>query len=295
MKIVNLKKTINKKVVLQDISFEFNPGEITGLIGRNGTGKTTLFRTISNYYQKDAGQILIDGQSLDSNLLLREKIFYLDDQFNFLSSQTPKTLEFYYKELYATFDSEKYFSLLKKYQFEINYKISNYSKGFQALYKVILAFSCNAQYYILDEPFDGLDLIIRKKVITLILNEVSLNQCGVIISSHNLLELENIIDRALIIQNGSITKNFNLHTIDRNFKKMQMVFKKKDIPKIIKDNCKIIQIQGRVLIGIFEQLDEQLYENILALNPVLFEEVPMSLEDLFSSQFTDETDYQLFN
>ena len=295
MKIKQLKKVINKKIILDDINFELNPGEIIGLVGRNGTGKTTLFRTMAEYYKKDGGDILIDNQSLTENQLLKEQLFYIDDQFNYLASQTPKTLEFYYKELYSAFDSEKYYSLLKKYQFDINYKISNYSKGFQALFKVILAFSCQARYYILDEPFDGLDLIIRKKVITLILNEVSVNRCGVIISSHNLLELENIIDRALIIQNGSITKEFNLETINRDFKKIQMVFRKKDIPKLVKDNCKIIQVQGRVLIGIFESLDEQLYEEILALDPVLFDEVQMNLEDLYSSQFTDESDYQLFN
>lgn len=295
MKVLNLKKSIQNNTILKDISFTLNEGEIIGLIGRNGAGKTTLFRTLTNYYKKDSGDCLIKDDSIYKNSQLKETIFYLDEQNNFLQHHTPNSVEHYYKELYSTFDTEKYNSLLKKYEINVNLKIGKYSKGIQALYKVILAFSCNAKYYIFDEPFDGLDLIIRKKVISLILNEVIINQCGVLISSHNLLELENIIDRAIILQNGIITKSFNLLEIKKDIKKIQMVFKKKNIPSIVKNNCQIIQVHGRVVVGIFENLTDELYEAILEKEPVLFEEVPVSLEDLFSSQFTDESDYQLFN
>ncbi|MEG0549940.1 MAG: ABC transporter ATP-binding protein [Vagococcus sp.] len=295
MKVIHFKKMINNKAVLNDISFSLKKGEIVGLIGRNGAGKTTLFRTITNFYKKDSGDCLIDNQSIYQSPALKESIFYLDEKNNFLEHHTPATIKQYYQELYSTFDSEKYTSLLKKYDLDISFIIGKNSKGVQALYKLILAFSCQASYYILDEPFDGLDLIIRKKVISLILNEVTINQCGILISSHNLLELEHIIDRAIVLQDGEIKKSFNLHEIRDNVKKIQMVFKKKNVPSIVKDNCQIIQVNGRVIIGIFENLTDELYESILEKDPVLFEEVPLTLEDLFSSQFTSESDYQLFN
>lgn len=295
MKVIHFKKMINNIAVLNDISFSLKKGEIVGLIGRNGAGKTTLFRTITNFYKKDSGDCLINNQSIYQSPALKESIFYLDEKNNFLEHHTPATIKQYYQELYSTFDAEKYASLLKKYDLDINFIIGKNSKGVQALYKLILAFSCQASYYILDEPFDGLDLIIRKKVISLILNEVTINQCGILISSHNLLELEHIIDRAIVLQDGEIKKSFNLHEIRDNVKKIQMVFKKKNVPSIVKDNCQIIQVNGRVIIGIFENLTDELYESILEKDPVLFEEVPLTLEDLFSSQFTSESDYQLFN
>lgn len=295
MKFSHLSKSIQKYPVLKDISFSLNKGEIVGLVGRNGTGKTTLFRTITNFYQKDSGDVLIDSVSIYQKTDLKETIFYLDDQYNFLNNQSPKTIESYYSELYQYFDHEKYVGLLKKYKFDMDLSIDRNSKGTQALFKVILAFSCHANYYILDEPFDGLDLIIRKKVISLILNEVSINQASVLISSHNLLELENIVDYVLFLQDGMISRTYNLEEIKERTKKVQMVFKKKEIPSIVKENCQIIQIQGRVIIGIFEQLEDELYEAILATDPVLFEEVPLTLEDLFSSRFTSEIDYQLFH
>ncbi len=295
MKVINLKKTIKDFQVLENVSFSLNPGEIVGLVGRNGTGKTTLFRTITNFYQKDSGDVTIGNSSIYQNTQLKESLFFLDEQYNFLGNQSPKTIEFYYKELYESFDSEKYMSLLNKYDLDINLQINRHSKGTQALFKVILAFSCHARYYILDEPFDGLDLIIRKKVIALILNEVSLNQASILISSHNLLELENIVDRILILQDGIINKTYNLQEIKKETKKIQMVFRKKEIPNIVKENCRIIQVHGRVIVGIFENLSDELYEEILSKDPVLFEEVVITLEDLFSSQFTAESDYQLFN
>lgn len=295
MKISHLNKTIGKQTILKDISISLKKGEIVGLVGRNGAGKTTLFRTITDFYQKDAGDISIDNESIYQKIELKETIFYLDDQYNFLNNHSPNTIEIYYSELYQYFDHEKYIGLLKKYQLDMNLTIDRYSKGAKALFKVILAFSCHAEYYILDEPFDGLDLIIRKKVISLILNEVSINQVSVLISSHNLLELEDIVDHILFLQDGIISKSYNLQKIKEKTKKVQMVFKKKEIPTLVKNNCQIIQVQGRVIIAIFENLDNDLHEAILAKNPVLFEEVPLTLEDLFSSHFTSEIDYQLFH
>lgn len=295
MRIVDLKKEVNGKTVIENVSFQLNMGEITGLIGRNGSGKTTLFRTISNLYLKDSGDVFVDQHSLYNYPVYREKIFYLDEQYHFLTNQTPKKIEAYYKALYSGFDSEKFTSLLTKYELDPKQKINQYSKGNRALFNMILAFSSQATYYLFDEPFDGLDIIIKKKVITLLLHEVSYNQCSVIISSHNLVELEHLIDHAIILHEGKIYKDFDLVDIKLVTKKFQLVFQKKEVPAIIRKNAKIIQVHGRVLIAVFEKMTDELFEEILSYDPVLFEEVPLTLEDIFSSQFVDEADYQLFN
>lgn len=295
MRVVKLKKALGKKETLNDVSFELKNGEITGLIGRNGSGKTTLFRTMSGIYNKDEGDVFINKQSLRTFPELKEQLFYLDERYHFLGNQTPKRIEGYYQEFYSSFDSEKYYSLLLKYKLDETLKINQLSKGNQALFKMILAFSSQARFYLFDEPFDGLDIIIKKKVMGLLLNEVSTKHCAIMISSHNLIELEDVIDHALFLKDGQIKKDFYLEDIKSVTKKYQMVFQKKEIPALIRNNCHIIHVHGRVLIGIFDKMTDDLYEEILAINPVLFEEVPVTLEDIFSSHFIDEADYQLFN
>ena len=153
---------------------------------------------MTEIYLKDEGDVFIDQHSIYTNSVLKEKLFYLDDSFNFLNTQTPKQIEIYYQSFYPCFNSEKYYGLLEKYHFDLTKKIHRFSKGNLALFKIILAFSTQSEYYLFDEPFDGLDIIIKKAVIGLLIHEISLNQCGIMISSHNLTELEDLIDHALI-------------------------------------------------------------------------------------------------
>lgn len=295
MKITGLAKTIEKKLVLSDISFQLVPGEIVGLVGRNGTGKTTLMRTITNYYLPDAGTVAIDGESLVENLTLREQVFYLDGQHHFLNNLTPVEIANYYQTTYDQFDLEKYYSLLSKNKLSLKHKFQNYSKGMQGLFRMILAFSTGATYILLDEPLDGLDIIVKKQVIRLLVNEVSINQRGILISSHNLNELENLADRVLILKNNQIINDYHLEDIREHTKKIQMVFASKQIPAIVKDHCTILQVRGRVIIALFNELTPSLEKEIQAIQPVLFEELPLSLEDLFASNLTEETDYVLFD
>lgn len=294
MKIDKLYKTIDDYPVLDDISFELKPGEIIGLFGRNGAGKTTLFRVIHNIYKKESGSITINSQPLEDNPDVREQLFYLDEHFNILANQTPESVSVLYQQLYSTFDTEKFNSLLLKHHLDPKKRISAYSKGMQALFKMILAFSTNARYYLLDEPFDGLDIIVRKQVIQLVLNEVSIHQYSVLISSHNLSELELIVDRALILQKNTIIKEYDLTRLRETTRKYQLVLKKKQVPHFIKEEAKIIQVQGRVLILIIDNMTDDFHQRICDLEPVLFEELSVNLEDLFAANFTEELDYQLF-
>lgn len=166
MRIVNLSKEVNGKTIIDEVSFQLKLGQITGLIGRNGSGKTTLFRTISNLYIKDKGDVFVNKHSLYEHPIYREQLFYLDEQFHFLTNQTPGKVCQVYKELYSHFDTEKFFSLLEKYQLDPKQKINQYSKGNRALFNMILAFSSQAKFYLFDEPFDGLDMIIKKRSLT---------------------------------------------------------------------------------------------------------------------------------
>lgn len=293
MKIDHLQKKIENKSVLKDISFELGVGEIIGLIGRNGEGKTTLFRTIANHYIKDGGDIYIDNQNIEEHLVKKEKIFYLDTQYTFFNNMKPIKIGEYYHLFYSEFDFERYQALIETYRLPAQTPFKRYSKGMQGLLRIILAICSNCPYILLDEPFDGLDIIVKKQVIRLVLDEISDQTRSVIISSHNLQELDYLIDRALILKNGEIIQDYKLDDARETIKKIQMLFSDHSLPELIKNNSTIIQIRGKVVVGIFENLTEELLAQINELNPLLFEELPISLEDLFTVNLTHEFDYDL--
>lgn len=295
MLVKNISKTIDNQLILDNINFELNKGEILGIIGRNGVGKTTLFRSIANHYLLDQGTILIDGKNIEVNREMYENLFYLDNQTNPIMTMNLIGIGKFYQKIYSEFDQEKYMKLIENHQLPKNKSYRQFSKGMQGLFNIILGISSNAQVLILDEPFDGLDVIVKKQVMKLLLNEISLSQKSILISSHNLVELETLLDRALILKNGKIVNEYQLEEVKGSMKKVQMVFKDKKIPEVIKKNAEILSVQGRVVIGLFKEITPVLREEINQIEPVLFEEIPITLEDLFSANLTDEQDFQLFN
>ncbi|MDH6365749.1 ABC-2 type transport system ATP-binding protein [Enterococcus sp. PF1-24] len=292
MKIAQLNKSINQQSILKDISFEISTGEIIGLIGRNGSGKTTLFRTMAGHYLLDSGEITIENQSITENIALQKEIFYLDTQYNFLSQYSLLKMAHFYQTIYPNFDLQRLLALVQQQQLPLKKSYRSMSKGMQGLFNIILALCSNATYLFLDEPFDGLDVIIRKKAIRLVLESMENGEQSVIISSHNLNELENLVDRALLLKDNQITRDYRLEDTRSQARKIQMVFKKKGIPTIVKENSKLITVNGRVVTVIFENFTEELENRIKAYEPLLFEELPLSLEDLFEANLSKETDYQ---
>lgn len=289
MKLEHVTKIIDGKTILSDINFSLDKNELVGLIGRNGSGKTTLFRTIAGEYQLDDGELLIDNQRLDQFPEQKGKIFYIDEKENFLSAYSLKKINHFYRFAYPNFDQDLFIELMQTHGLPLQFSYKRMSKGMQGLYKMILAIATNAPYLLLDEPFDGLDVIIRKKVIGLLLENFSENNRTAVIASHNLYELENIIDRALIIKGQTIEKDYRLEQMREQAKKIQFVFKGKKVPELIKQQSKLVHRQGRVIVALFENYTEELAIQIRALDPLVFEELPLSLEDLFEANLNHES------
>lgn len=283
MIVQGLTKTINQKTVLQDITFELLSNEIVGLIGRNGSGKTSLFRLIAGHYLPDAGDILIHDQSIYRHSIVKEQIFFIDEKENFLKNYSLKKINTFYQLSYSTFDQDLFLQLMQQHDLPLQASYRQLSKGMQGLFQMILAISSNAPYLLLDEPFDGLDVIVRKQVIGLLLEHLSENNRTALIASHNLNELESLIDRALLLKDNKINKDYRLEHMRENAKKIQLVFKTKKIPAIVKENSKLIDFQGRVITAVFEHYTPELAAKIQEHNPLVFEELPLSLEDLFEA------------
>uniref|UniRef100_UPI00403F7AAE ATP-binding cassette domain-containing protein n=1 Tax=Candidatus Enterococcus willemsii TaxID=1857215 RepID=UPI00403F7AAE len=289
MKLCHVTKKIDKQTILEDINFELATNEIVGLIGRNGSGKTTLFRTISGQYYTDGGEITITHDNLEINPHDRQEIFYIDEKENFLSHYSLKKINQFYRTAYPRFDQDLFLQLIQEHQLSLNLNYKRMSKGMQGLFQMILAIASNATYLLLDEPFDGLDVIVRKKVIGLLLENLSDTKRTALIASHNLNELEHIIDRALILKGNTITQDYHLEELREHAKKIQMVFKTKKVPDIIKQNSKALNFQGRVVTALFERFTPELEKEIKELDPILFEELPLTLEDLFEANLSQET------
>jgi ABC-2 type transport system ATP-binding protein len=290
MIIKNLSKKIASHPILNEVQLTIPKGVICGIVGRNGSGKTTLFRTIVGHYQSDAGEVLIEGKNICIDPIMKEKIFYVDTQFHPLDFMTPIIIGEYYNLLYHSFDLESYQQMIQKYQLP-NRRFQQYSKGMQGLLLVILAYCSNCDYLILDEPLDGLDVIIRKEATDLLLDAVSEGTRSIILSSHNLAELEKLVDQVAFLKNGRISHTVHLENEKQLTKKVQFVLRQKVIPEIIKQRGTILSVQGRVVCVVFKEYTAELAEQVATLNPVLIEELPLSLEDLFIEEFSHQ-DYE---
>ena len=288
MKVMKLSKMIEGKQILNDVHFELKANEIVGLIGRNGSGKTTLFRTLTVQYLPDKGEIELDGISLLTATQSKSELFYIDEAENFLAPYTLKTINQFYRTAYPNFNQDLFLTLTGSHQLPFHVNYHGLSKGMQGLFNMILAISSNARFLLLDEPFDGLDVIVRKDVIGLLLEHISDNQRTALIASHNLNELENLADRVLLLKNQTIIKDYRLEEMRESAKKIQMVFKTKKIPSLVKEHSRLLTIQGRVITAIFEDFNQDLANKIQTLQPVLFEELPLSLEDLFEANLKEK-------
>lgn len=288
MKVQNLSKIIDQKEILRDIQFELTIGEIVGLVGRNGSGKTTLFRTMNSHYLADSGEIILQGTNLLEDPQYKNELFFIDEKENFFNPYSLKKIAAFYQLSYPKFDLDFFTKLIHAYQLPLNRSYQRLSKGMQKLFLLILAMSSKATYIFLDEPFDGLDVLVKKQMIELLLDAVGNQPISILISSHQLNELEPIIDRVMLLSQHTITQDYQLEALREHARKLQLVFKGKEIPEIVKQNSKAISIQGRVIVALFENYSDELAEKIKALEPLVMEELPIQLTDVFQANLRNE-------
>jgi len=290
-----LNKQIDHQATLDQISFEIQPGQIVGVIGRNGVGKTTLFRTINGQYLADVGTVLVDDQDIANQPELRTQLCFIDPLANFFRGTTIKQIQWYYQNAYSDFDNEKFEGLLTRYGLTTNQKLRHFSKGTFGLFTIILSVATQATYLFLDEPLDGLDVLTRKNILGILIDEVADGKRSILIASHNLAELEGVIDRALMLKDGQIVNDYQLETMRSNARKLQLVYRDKQIPAVVRELGRIVHVSGRVIVVVFEDYTETVQAQLAATDPVFQEELPLSLTDLFLANLTDQTDFEVLS
>lgn len=234
IKITNISKTYPSSGVksLDDINLKIESGSILGLVGTNGAGKSTLLRILSGVYRPDCGSILIDGMGVFDNRVLKQKISYLaDDHFFFKSTNLIQTSEFY-KRFYPDFSDEYFKKLTTNFGLNPKRPLNTFSKGMLRQCEVILALSTMPAYLLCDETFDGLDPLMRGYAKRELMAYVAEHGATVILSSHNLYELEDLCDHIALIDNGKLVIDRSLDDIKDNIFRYQIVIE--NAPKVFK-------------------------------------------------------------
>lgn len=279
--------------ILDNISFSLDRGKILGIVGPSGVGKTSLIRGIVGIYKGTSGSLIFDGEDVYDNPEVKRKIAFVPDEHSSFYLITLKEILNYYKSIYSNFDEDKFYKINKIFKIPLNKRFLQLSKGMKMRVNLMIAFSLNCELLVLDEPTSGLDPILKEKVLKIIMNEVYSKEKSVIISSHNLGELERICDEILILNNGKIEYHNSLENIKRNIKKIQVAF---DMP-VYEEDLNIdgifsISQVGRVFTIITESYDDALKEKLNKFNPLFIEEIDLSLEEVFIHRLEGECDYE---
>ncbi len=225
LKCVNLNKNYGKKQALKNVNLSVNSGKIIGLLGKNGTGKTTLIKLINDLLTADSGEILVNGGGI--GVESKEVIAYLPERTYLDKSMTVEATVKYFSEFYDNFDPEKAKKLLKDLGLDINQKLNKMSKGMQEKVQLVLVMSRKANLYILDEPLGGVDPATRDYILDTILSNFN-EGASVIISTHLIADIERILDEVIFIDNGEIVltsdcdqlRNKENSSIDEIFRRM---------------------------------------------------------------------------
>lgn len=275
LQINDIHKSYGEKHVLNGISFSVEKGKVTSLIGRNGSGKTTMLEILSRIISQDGGFISIDDKKIDEDITLQQNIAFLPDRFDlFKYSNAMRIMEFY-EIIYPNFDREFVKTELTKLKISPKMDVRNLSKGQSALLGLVVILATGADYILLDEILDGIDVVNRRKVIEYVLDATAAGR-AVLISSHSLDELESISDTAIYISlDGS------LQAVDQslNLNKFQIVLKE-TLKEEDREKLFITGEIGRVITILTEDSFEEVQKK-LKTEIIQHDIIPVKYEDVF--------------
>ena len=272
----NVTKTFGGFTALSDLSMHVPKGAVYGLVGPNGAGKSTAIRLLTGVYRPDAGTITMDGQPVYENPAVKTRMCYIPDEIFFFPAATLEEMRKYYKGFYPHFNDELFDKLYEVFQLPKKTQLRRFSKGMQKQAAFHLSICTRPDVMILDEPVDGLDPVMRRQVWSLILSDVAQHETTVLISSHNLRELEDICDHVGIMDKGKMLLERSLASMQGNTVKLQIVG---DAPKGL--DILHTGTSGRLQTLVVRGTPEEITAKVSANNPAYFDVLPLSLEEIF--------------
>jgi ABC-2 type transport system ATP-binding protein len=256
-------------------------GSVYGLVGPNGAGKSTVIRHLTGIYRQDSGEVRLGGEEVWENPALKAKIAAIPDDWYYFNQSSIRDMMRFYRGFYPSFSMERYEKLKEVFEIDEKKTIRRLSKGMQKQVAFWLALSCMPDYLILDEPVDGLDPVMRRQVWSLMMGDVSERGTTVLVSSHNLRELEDVCDHVGIMDHGKVLLERSLAQLQDNMVKLQVVFP--DGMEEVPADLPVLHASriGRIHTLIMRMNAQEATERLAAYRPLLVDAVPLTLEEIF--------------
>lgn len=276
----NVIKEFDGFRALDDMSMTVPTGAVYGLVGPNGAGKSTIIRHLTGIYRQDAGEITIDGAPVFENPEVKSRIAYIPDDIFYYANASIREMMDFYRSIYPLFDAERFKKLADVFGLDPKRQMRRLSKGMQKQAAFWIAVSLRPEILILDEPVDGLDPVMRRRIWSIIMADVAENGTTVLVSSHNLRELEDVCDSVGIMNKGKIMIERSLNELQENIVKIQLALPDgESLPEgldiLHKSNT------GRLQSLIMHGTQEELTEKLQSAHPLFIDAVPLTLEEIF--------------
>ena len=278
----DLVKTFDGFAALRGATLTVPKGAVYGLVGPNGAGKSTLLRHITGVFRQDSGEVLVNGVPVYENRHVKENIVSIPDDWFYYNQSTIREMAALYAGLYPRFDWERFERLRELFQLPEKKTIRRMSKGMQRQAAFWITISCLPEYLVLDEPVDGLDPVMRRQVWQVLLDDVAARGTTVLLSSHNLRELEDVCDHVGIMDRGKVLLERTLSDLQDNTVKIQVAYKTAEEPTLPAE-LQILHHSrvGRVHTYIMRGNSEEICRRMQITDPVLLEAIPLTLEEIF--------------
>ncbi|WP_077213513.1 ABC transporter ATP-binding protein [Bacillus dakarensis] len=288
IKFEQVSKKFEDAEAVENVSITINKGSIYGLLGSNGAGKTTLLKLLSGIYTQDKGTVTVDGEPVYEQKKIKSSLFFIPDHPFFFSQYTITHMGQFYKSVYQNWNENRFQQLIKSFEIDPKKKLHKYSKGLQRQAAFILALSTMPDLLILDEPMDGLDPVVRKNIKSLIIDDVAEREMTVLISSHNLREVEDICDSVGILHKGKMLMEKDLDDLKSDTHKIQIAFKN-GVPDGVFNGVRVLhqEERGSVLISIVRGDSDKILSKVNEFKPILLDILPLTLEEIFIYEMED--------
>ena len=287
----HLTKYFEARKILDDLCLHVPRGAVYGLIGPNGAGKTTLIRHLVGIYRPNDGCVKVGGAPIYENPVCKQTIAYVPDEIFYFEYSNVRDMMKFYAEHYPKFDMEKCRKLMEALSIDEKRAFRKLSKGMQKQVALLFAICIRPEVMILDEPIDGLDPVMRRQIWSLVMQDVAEFGTTVLVSSHNLRELEDVCDHVGILHRGKLLLERSLHELQENIVKVQAAFEG-EMPQELETlhTSKLGRVETLIVRGDRQSIEQKL----VAAKPIFFDMLPLSLEEVFIYELGG-VDYEIKN
>ena len=278
----NVVKSFDGFRALDGLTMTVPKGAVYGLVGPNGAGKSTIIRHLAGIYRQDSGEVLLDGQPVYEDPAVKQRMTVIGDDWYYFPQANIREMARFFAGLYPAFSWERYEKLKQVFPLDEKMMLRRMSKGMQKQAAFWLTVCCMPEYLILDEPVAGLDPVMRRQVWSLLLGDVAERGTTVLVSSHNLRELEDVCDHVGILNKGRVLLERSLSDLQDNTVKLQVAYQGVTEP-VLPAELNILHRShvGRVYTYIVRGSREEILRRMQITDPVLLESIPLTLEEIF--------------